>query len=62
MKATEWIKAFAKQLQKRRFKALGLIDPNSIQNLLEKNHQQTEEQHQQKNLPLWQYRKEDLHI
>jgi len=62
MKATEWIKAFAKQLQKRRFKALGLIDPNSIQNLLGKNHQQTEEQQQQKNLPLWQYRKEDLHI
>jgi hypothetical protein len=54
MKATKWIKAFAKQLQKRSFKALGLIDPNSIQNLLEKNHQQTEEQQQQqqKNLPL----------
>jgi hypothetical protein len=54
MKATKWIKAFAKQLQKKSFKALGLIDPNSIQNLLEKNHQQTEEQQQQqqKNLPL----------
>ncbi len=62
MKATEWIKAFAKQLLNRSFRALGLIDPNSIQNLLEKNHQQTEEQQQQKNLPLWQYRKEDLHI
>jgi hypothetical protein len=55
-------KGFCKQLQKRSFKALGLIDPNSIQNLLEKNYQQTEEQQQQKNLPLWQYRKEDLHI
>jgi hypothetical protein len=56
-------KGFCKTTAKKRsFKALGLIDPNSIQNLLGKNHQQTEEQQQQKNLPLWQYRKEDLHI